>query len=61
MESLVKLMDIFTNRLKELKVSGLHLEVGKKNKGAVKFYERTGFQQIIEYEHSIAFGMKLID
>jgi ribosomal protein S18 acetylase RimI-like enzyme len=44
--------------LKELGVSGLHLEVGKKNPGAVRFYEKMGFKQIADYEYSIGFGMK---
>ena len=53
-----KLMDVFINRLKELSVPALHLQVGKSNSGAVKFYERVGFHIIKEYELSIAFGMK---
>jgi ribosomal protein S18 acetylase RimI-like enzyme len=55
-----KLMDVFINRLKELNVPALHLQVGKANPGAIKFYERIGFHLIKEYEFSIAFGMKLI-
>ena len=52
-----KIMDIFLNNLKELNVPALHLEVGKANSGAVKYYERVGFQIIMEYEHSIAYGI----
>ena len=55
-----KIMDAFINKLKELNVPSLHLEVGKKNPGAIKYYEKMGFTIIKEYEHSIAFGMKLI-
>ena len=54
-----KIMDTFINKLKELDVPALHLEVGKSNLGAIKFYGKLGFTQIHEYEHSIAFGMKL--
>jgi len=54
-----KLIEVFNNKLAELKVPAVHLQVGKKNTGAVKFYERIGFQRIKDYEHAIAFGMKL--
>jgi len=54
-----KLMNIFFERLRELKVPAVHLQVGKSNQGAVMFYERIGFHIIKEYENSIAFGMKL--
>jgi len=54
-----KLMDIFLNRLRELKVPAVHLAVGKSNSSAIKFYERMGFHVIKEYEKSIAYGMKL--
>ncbi len=53
------LTDTFLSRLRELKVPAIHLEVGKANPGAIKFYERTGFQVIKEYERSIAYGMKI--
>jgi ribosomal protein S18 acetylase RimI-like enzyme len=53
-----KMTEVFIDRLKELGVSGLHLEVGKKNPGAVRFYEKMGFKQIADYEYSIGFGMK---
>jgi len=55
------LIETFLNRLIELKIRGVHLEVGKKNEGAIKFYERVGFEQIKEYVHSIAYGKVLID
>ena len=54
-----KLVEVFTNKLSELKVPAVHLQVGKKNTGAVKFYQKIGFHKIKEYEHSIAFGMHL--
>ena len=56
-----KIINTFTGRLKELNIPALHLEVGKRNEGAVKFYERVGFHRIKEYEYSIAFGMHLKD
>ncbi len=54
-----KLMQVFIDRLTELKIPALHLEVGKANPGAIQFYQRLGFTQIHEYEFSIAFGMRL--
>ena len=55
-----KLITKFTEQLKSMRVNGLHLEVGKKNEGAVKFYKKVGFHIITEYEYSIAFGMNLL-
>lgn len=52
-----KLIETFIKRLRELKVAGLHLQVGKKNTGAIKFYSNVGFHVIKEYEYSIAYGM----
>ncbi len=54
-----KLIETFRNKLVELKVPALHLEVGKRNTNAIQFYEKTGFKVINEYEYSIAFGIKL--
>ena len=54
-----KLTDKFISKLRELEVPALHLQVGKSNTGAIKFYERTGLKRIKEYEKSIAFGIKL--
>ncbi|KAA3620237.1 MAG: GNAT family N-acetyltransferase [Calditrichaeota bacterium] len=54
-----KLIEVFINRLRELQVSAVHLQVGKGNPGAIKFYERLGFHEIVNYEKSIAFGMLL--
>jgi GNAT superfamily N-acetyltransferase len=53
------LMNTFMDKLMELNVAGLHLEVGKKNPGAIEFYKRLGFALICEYEYSLAFGIKL--
>lgn len=54
-----KLIEVFTDKLRELKVPAVHLQVGKKNEGAIKFYQKVGFHQIKEYEHAIAYGMHL--
>ena len=54
-----KIMLTFINKLKELNVEALHLEVGKKNERAIGFYKKMGFYEIVEYEYSIAFGMDL--
>ncbi|PID60445.1 MAG: GNAT family N-acetyltransferase [Ignavibacteriae bacterium] len=54
-----RLIYIFIDKLKLLKVPSLHLEVGKKNKKAILFYEKVGFHKIHEYEYSIAYGMNL--
>ena len=54
-----KIMLTFIEKLKELNVTALHLEVGKKNIAAVGFYKKMGFHEIVEYEHSIAFGIVL--
>jgi len=53
-----KLMETFMDKLRQHEVPALHLQVGKANPGAVKFYERLGFQIIIEYERAIAFGIR---
>jgi ribosomal protein S18 acetylase RimI-like enzyme len=54
-----ELISTFTQKLRELAAPALHLEVGKRNPGAIAFYQRVGFQIIAEYEFSIAFGMNL--
>lgn len=56
-----KMIETFIQKLKNGNVSGLHLEVGKKNIGAIEFYKKIGFHQIVEYDYSIAFGMTLTD
>lgn len=54
-----KLIEVFNKKLIDLKVPAVHLQVGKKNTGAIKFYEKVGFHRIKEYEYAIAFGMHL--
>lgn len=54
-----KLVFTFIDKLKEMNVPALHLEVGKRNTDAIRFYEKVGFHLIKDYEFSIAFGMKL--
>ena len=54
-----KMIITFIDKLKSENVKGLHLEVGKRNGGAIEFYKRVGFHIITEYEYSIAFGMNL--
>jgi len=53
------LMHTFLNRLRKFGVPAVHLEVGGTNLGAIKYYQKMGFQIIKEYERSIAFGKKL--
>ncbi len=54
-----QMVELFIKKLKELNVTGLHLEVGKRNSPAILFYEKIGFQNIAEFEYSIAFGLFL--
>jgi ribosomal protein S18 acetylase RimI-like enzyme len=54
-----KLIGVFADRLREIGVSALHLQVGKANPGAILFYQRTGFHLIKDYELTMAFGMHL--
>jgi len=54
-----KLIEVFKNKLIEMNVTALHLEVGKRNTDAIKFYEKVGFNLIKEFEFSMAFGVKL--
>ena len=56
-----QLIDTFLDRLRELNIPAVHLEVGKANQGAVQFYKKVGFHLIKEYERSIAFGMRLYE
>ena len=53
-----KLMNRFLQRLTELGIVAVHLEVGKSNTGAVAFYKRTGFHQVMESDYSIVFGIR---
>jgi len=54
-----KIMNTFIDNLKKFNTPALHLEVGKTNTNAIKFYQHIGFHIIKEYENSIAFGMQL--
>ena len=54
-----RLMKIFMDKLRELKVKGLHLGVGKKNLNAVKFYKHIGFKVFKEYEHHLILVINL--
>ncbi|WP_434339475.1 GNAT family N-acetyltransferase [Motilimonas cestriensis] len=53
-----KLMETFIENLKQLNVSGLHLEVSASNQTAIRFYEKMGFSQIAQFEHSFGYGIK---
>lgn len=54
-----KLIQVFADKLRQLHVPALHLEVGRKNENAIMFYERVRFRRVFEFEFSIAFGMIL--
>ncbi len=54
-----KLMRKFLLKLGELHVTAVHLQVGKSNPGAIKFYQHLGFHEIKNDEKSVAFGMHL--
>jgi ribosomal protein S18 acetylase RimI-like enzyme len=53
------LMQMFLDRLRALRVPGVHLGVGRRNTRAVAFYERVGFQPIRSSAGGILFGMRL--
>ncbi len=54
-----QMMTTFLNKLREMGVSGVHLGVGKRNAGAIQFYERMGFQRVIDGEGWLGYGMML--
>jgi ribosomal protein S18 acetylase RimI-like enzyme len=54
-----RLMEAFLDRLRASGVPGVHLGVGKRNPGAVAFYERLGFVRLAEYQLSFVYGLKL--
>jgi ribosomal protein S18 acetylase RimI-like enzyme len=56
-----RMMCAFLDKLRELGVRGVHLGVGRRNTGAIHFYERVGFQRVIDAESWIGFGMMLND
>ncbi|PKL82129.1 MAG: GNAT family N-acetyltransferase [Ignavibacteriae bacterium HGW-Ignavibacteriae-3] len=53
-----KLIETFISKLIDMNVNALHLEVGKRNINAIKFYEKTGFHIIREFDFSVAYGKK---
>ena len=53
------LMQTFLTRTRALHVPGVHLGVGRRNTGAIAFYERMGFQPIKSSADGISFGMRL--
>ncbi|MBN1998508.1 GNAT family N-acetyltransferase [candidate division KSB1 bacterium] len=56
-----QLIQVFLQKLKELKVPAVHLQVGKRNTGAIHFYSKVGFTRISEEKNSIAFGKRLVE
>jgi ribosomal protein S18 acetylase RimI-like enzyme len=54
-----RMIETFIGRLREIGAPAVHLGVGKRNTGAIQFYERVGFHRIFEGDGWIAFGMLL--
>lgn len=54
-----RMIDTLLGRLQELGAPGIHLGVGKRNRGAIQFYERVGFHRVLDADTWIAYGMKL--
>lgn len=54
-----KLIETFLDRLRDKRVSGIHLGVSKGNERAVAFYPKLGFTPIVESDTSIVYGMRL--
>jgi ribosomal protein S18 acetylase RimI-like enzyme len=54
-----KLMERFLETLRSRAVPGVHLGVGRRNAVAVAFYERIGFQILLETDGTITYGMRL--
>jgi ribosomal protein S18 acetylase RimI-like enzyme len=54
-----RLMQRFLEQLRALGVPGVYLGVGIRNQKAIGFYERMGFERLIDQSTWIAFGMKL--
>jgi len=53
------LLQTFLTRLAALHVPAVHLGVGRRNTGAIAFYERVGFQPIKISAGGIRFGMQI--
>lgn len=54
-----RLIERFLDALREKRVPGIHLGVGRANERAVAFYPKLGFTPIVESPTSIVYGMKL--
>lgn len=54
-----QLMNRLFDRLRECKIPGVHLYVGRSNIDAIGFYERIGFQCIDDAQHARGYGIKL--
>lgn len=54
-----KLMKTFMDKLRELKIKGLHLGVGKKNQNAIKFYKHIGFKVFKDFENHLILVLDL--
>jgi len=54
-----QLMNAFLGRLRELRVPGVHLGVGRRNEGAVAFYERVGFELLEAFPWGFEYGLRL--
>ncbi len=54
-----RLIETFLAQLRTLGVPAVHLGVGKRNTGAIQFYQRVGFHHVVDADTWIAFGMKL--
>lgn len=54
-----RMLDRFTQALRDQDVVGVHLGVGKSNTNAIGFYKHYGFQLLEEEEQSFYFGLRL--
>ena len=54
-----RMIETLLTRMHALDVPAVHLGVGKRNTGAIRFYERVGFHRVIDADTWIAFGMRL--
>lgn len=53
-----RLIGVFIQRLQALGVTGVHLGVGKANRGAIAFYERVGFELIQDVGEALIYGQR---
>lgn len=54
-----QLMDALEASLQQRNCSGVSLCVNSRNQGAMRFYERCGFQKLGRHPGSVAYGKKL--